>query len=84
MKSIVFALLMILTSGKVAVAACTPEDVQVKAQKFMDIAMVLAQKAPDRYAEVAQALQTELPELQKLEDLDGLCGFYDKWIEKMR
>lgn len=84
-KSLIFAILMLLGTGAFAGAAsCTPEDVQAKAQKFMDTAMLLAQKDPDTYAEVAQAMQTQLPELQTLHDLDGLCKFYEDWTAKMQ
>ena len=83
-KSFFLAMMIVLGSGILAEAGCTPEDVQAKSQKFMDIAMRLAQKDPDKYGEVAQAMQTQLPELQKLNDLDGLCKFYDEWTVKMQ
>ena len=83
-KSLFLAIMLMLGSGVLAKAGCTPEDVQSKSQKFMDIAMRLAQKDPDKYGEVAQAMQAQLPELQKLNDLDGLCKFYDEWTGKMQ
>ena len=83
-KSIFLVMTLLLMSGACAQAVCTPEDAQIKAWRFMDIAVQLAQKEPDRYAEVARAMQTELPELQKNGDHQGLCKFYDTWIEKMK
>jgi hypothetical protein len=46
--------------------------------------MALAQKDAQKYGEVAQAMQAQLPELQKMQDLDALCKFYDEWIAKMK
>ena len=83
-KSFLLAVLLVLGTGVFAKAACTAEEAQAKSQAFMNAAMELAQKDPEKYGEVAQAMQTELPELQKINDLDGLCKFYDDWTEKMK
>ena len=83
-RSILLALGMVLCPGVFGEAACTPEEVQAKAQEFMNAAIALAQKEPQRYQSVAQARQNELPELQKSDDLEKICNFYDTWIVKMK
>ena len=66
-----------------AIAECTAEEAQAKAQVFMNQAMELAQQDAKKYQEVPQAMLTQLPELQKINDLEGLCKFYDEWSKKM-
>ena len=83
-KSIHVVLVIILCSGGFAKAACTPEEAQVKAQAFMNAAIALAQKDPQRYQLAAQAMQNELPELQKANEMDKICNFYDEWLAKMK
>ena len=83
-KSILVALILVLCTGLFAEAACTPEEAQAKAQEFMNAAIALAQKEPQRYQVVAQALQNELPELQKANETDKICNFYDEWLAKMK
>ena len=83
-RCFLLAIALVLCWGGVARAACTPEDAQVKAQEFMNFAIALAQKDPQRYQAVAQAMRKELPELQKTDDVEKLCGFYDEWIAKMK
>ena len=75
---------MFLCSGAFAGAACSVEEAQAKATEFSNAAMALAQKDPNKYAEVAQAMQVQLPELQKANDIDALCKFYDEWTAKMK
>ena len=60
------------------------QEAQAKHQEFMNVAILLAQKDTQRYQAVAQAMQTELPELQKANDFEKLCAFYDEWIAKMK
>ena len=83
-KSILTALIFVLCTSIFAEAACTPEEAQAKAQDFMNAAIALAQKEPQRYQAVAQALQNELPELQKANEMDKICSFYDEWLAKMK
>ena len=83
-RSFALAVLFLLGSGVFASAACTPEEAQAKAQDFMNVAITLAQKDPQRYQAVAQAMQSELPELQKANDMEKLCAFYNDWIAKMK
>ena len=83
-KSLLVAAVYLLATVAVAKAACTPEEVQAKAQQFMELAIQLSQKEPQRYQEVVQAMQSQLPEFQKTNDLDGLCKFYDEWTAKIR
>ena len=83
-KSIYVAFVMMLCSGSFVKAACTPEEAQGKAQEFMNAAIALAQKDPQRYQLAAQAMQNELPELQKANEMDKLCNFYDEWLAKMK
>ena len=83
-KSVLAALAMLMLMGAFAKAACTPEEAQAKAQDFMNAAIALAQKDPQRYQAVAQAMQTQLPELQKANEMDKVCNFYDEWLAKMK
>ena len=83
-KSVLAALAMLMFMCASVEAACTPEEAQAKAQDFMNAAIALAQKEPQRYQVVAQAMQNELPELQKANDLDKICSFYDEWLAKMK
>jgi hypothetical protein len=83
-KGFALAVMLVLASGVVAHAACTAEEAQAKGQTFTNAAMALAQKDPQKYGEVAQAMQTQLPELQKMQDMDALCKFYDEWTAKMK
>ena len=83
-KSVVVALAILLHTAALAEAACTPEEAQAKHQEFMNAAILLAQKDTQRYQAVAQAMQTQLPELQKANDFEKLCAFYDQWIAKMK
>ena len=82
-KSLFLAIVLILATAAFTNAACTAEDAQAKAQVFMNKAMELAQKDAQKYQEVAEAMQTQLPELQKISDFEGLCKFYDEWMAKM-
>ncbi len=83
-KLLSLAAAIVLCSASFAGAACTVEEAQAKATEFSNAAMALAQKDPNKYAEVAQAMQTQLPELQKSNDLEKICAFYDEWTAKMK
>ena len=83
-KILSLAAVVLLCGGTFAGAACSVEEAQAKAVEFSNAAMAMAQKDPNKYAEVAQAMQTQLPELQKADDLDKICAFYDEWTAKMK
>ena len=76
--------ILLLVCGTAYAAGCTVEEAQAKHQAFMNAAVLFAQKEPAKYQEAARVMQTELPELQKLGDLDKLCGFYEEWTKKMQ
>ncbi|MDL2210447.1 hypothetical protein LJC26_06560 [Desulfovibrio sp. OttesenSCG-928-O18] len=82
----VLALTVMLTLGAVsyATAACTTEEAMAKAQAFQQAAMEAAQKNPQKYQEAVTAMQKDLPELQKANDLDKVCKFYDDWTAKLK
>jgi hypothetical protein len=85
MKKILLVVLCMVGCAGVSYAGCTQEELQGKAMEFSTKVSQLAQKNPQKYAEVAQAMQTQLPELQKnAADIDKLCAFYDEWIAKMK
>ena len=83
-KSFLLAVVFMLWTAISAQSACTAEEAQVKGQEFMNAALVLAQKDASRYQQVVVAMQTQLPELQKVNDFEGVCKFYDEWTEKMK
>ena len=83
-KILAFTIMMVLGSASYAGAACTVEEAQAKAQAFQQAARNAAQKAPQKYQEAMAAMQNELPELQKANNLDALCKFYDDWAEKLK
>ena len=82
----VAALTILLTLGasSYAVAACSVEEAQTKAQAFQQAAMAAAQKDPQKYQDAMTAMQKDLPELQKANNMDALCKFYDDWTAKLK
>lgn len=82
----VFAFTVLLTLGvsSYAVAACTVEEATAKAQEFQQVIMQAAQKDPQKYQDVMLAMQKDLPELQKANNMDAICNFYDEWTAKLK
>lgn len=83
-KVLVLAMAMVLGTAGYAFAGCSAQEAQEKGQAFSQAAMELAQKDPAKYAEVAQAMQNDLPGIQQTGDMDKLCKFYDDWTAKMK
>lgn len=83
-KSILIAVMLVLASVSYVGAACTAEEAQAKAQAFQQAAIAAAQKDPQKYQEAMTAMQKDVPELQKANNLDALCKFYDDWAEKLK
>ena len=79
--SLVLSAALLLGSFSLAVAACSPEEAQTKANAF---AQAIQEKDPANYATVMQELQPQLLELQQKQDLDALCKFYDEALEKLK
>ena len=88
MKKLIFAIFCVVAvAGLAGVshAGCTQEELQAKVQKFSTNVQSTAQKDPQKYQEVALAMQKDLPELQKnAQDMDKLCEFYDTWNAKLK
>lgn len=83
-KSILIAVMLVLASVSHVGAACTADEAQAKAQAFQQAAIAAAQKDPQKYQEAMTAMQKDVPELQKANNLDALCKFYDDWAEKLQ
>jgi hypothetical protein len=83
-KVLALSVVMFLGSIGIANAACTAQEAQDKAQAFQQAAMASAQKDPQKYQEAMTAMQKDLPELQKVNDMDALCKFYDDWTKKLK
>ena len=83
-KIIAFTALMILGTVSYASAECTVEDLQAKAQAFQEVAMAAAQKDAQKYQDAMTAMQKDLPELQKANNMDALCKFYDDLTAKLQ
>ena len=83
-KILALSVFLILGTAPYAGAACTVEDMQAKAQAFQQAAMNAAQKDPQKYQDAMTAMQKDLPELQKVNNMDALCKFYDDWTEKLK
>ena len=83
-KAIVLTALLTLGAFSHAAAACSVEEAQAKAQAFQQAAMTAAQKDPQKYQDAMAAMQKDLPELQKINDMDALCKFYDDWTAKLK
>ncbi len=67
-----------------AEAGCSPEEAQQKANAFAQTIQGVAQKDPEKYAKIMQELQPELLQLQQKQDLDALCVFYDKAMDRLK
>ena len=76
------ALALVLGFSSLAEAGCSPEEAQQKALAFSQVIQEESQKNPENYAKIMQELQPELLQLQQKQDLDALCVFYDKAMER--
>ena len=78
------ALALTLGFSSFAEAGCSPEEAQQKANAFAQTNQDVAQKDPEKYAKAMQELQPELLQLQQKQDLDALCVFYDKAMDRLK
>ena len=83
-KTLVLAIMMVLGAASYVGAACTAEEAQAKAQAFQQAAMAAAQKDAKKYQDAMTSMQKDLPELQKANNMDAICKFYDEWTEKLK
>lgn len=83
-KAIILSSLLTFGAFSYAAAACTVEEAQAKAMEFQQAIMTAAQSNPQKYQDAMLAMQKDLPELQKINDMDALCKFYDEWSEKLK
>jgi hypothetical protein len=83
-KVVFLGALLVLLGGGYAGAACSPEEATAKQAAFQQAMLDVAQKDQQKYTEAMQAIQAELPELQKAQNIDALCDFYDRQIERMK
>jgi hypothetical protein len=77
-------MMMLLGSAASAGAACTQLELLAKAQDFQQTYAAAAQKDPQKTQEATLAMQKDLPELQKANDVEALCKFYDDWTKKLK
>ncbi|CAK7029331.1 MAG: hypothetical protein DELT_02715 [Desulfovibrio sp.] len=82
-KVAAFTALLVLGITSYA-TACTQEEAVAKAQEFQQVIMQAAQKDPQKYQEVVNAMQKDLPALQQANNLDAMCKFYDDWTAKLK
>lgn len=78
------ALALTLGFSSFAEAGCSPEEAQQKGNAFAQTIQDVAQKDPEKYAKAMQELQPELLQLQQKQDLDALCVFYDKAMDRLK
>ena len=78
------ALALTLGFSSFAEAGCSSEEAQQKANAFAQTIQDVAQKDPEKYAKAMQELQPELLQLQQKQDLDALCVFYDKAMDRLK
>ena len=78
------ALALTLGFSSLAEAGCSPEEAQQKANAFAQTIQEVSQKDPETYAKVMQELQPELLQLQQKQDLDALCVYYDKALDRLK
>ena len=73
--------------GGSALAACTPDEAQAKADAVSKRIAEVAPKDPAKAVAVAQELGVRIPEFQnnpKGYDIEGLCKFYDEMMGKLQ
>lgn len=75
---------VVLGCAGMAQAGCDANEAQQKALQFSQILQEKGQKDPQGYAQAMQELQPELLKIQQSQDLDALCIFYDKAIERLK
>ena len=51
---------------------------------FAQTIQEVSQKDPEKYAKAMQELQPELLQLQQKQDMDALCVFYDKAMDRLK
>lgn len=78
------ALALTLVFSTLAEAGCSAEEAQQKANAFAQTIQEVSQKDPEKYAKVMQELQPELLQLQQKQDMDALCVFYDKAMDRLK
>lgn len=70
------AALFVLTTGTAALADCTTDDLQQKAQTFAVKLAALAQKNAQKAQEISAKVQAEAPQVK---NPDEACKKYDEW-----
>ena len=78
------ALALMLGFSSLAEAGCSAEEAQQKANTFAQTIQEVSQKDPEKYAKLMQELQPELLQLQQKQDMDALCVFYDKAMDRLK
>ncbi len=78
------ALALMLGFASLAEAGCSAQEAQQKANEFAQTIQEVSQKDPEKYAKVMQELQPELLQLQQKQDMDALCVFYDKAMDRLK
>ena len=78
------ALALTLGFASFAEAGCSAEEAQQKANAFAQTIQEVSQKDPEKYAKAMQELQPELLQLQQKQDMDALCVFYDKAMDRLK
>ena len=78
------AMAQTLGMAGLAQAGGTAEEAQQKATAFAQTIQEVSQKDPEKYAKVMQELQPELLQLQQKQDMDALCVFYDKAMDRLK
>jgi hypothetical protein len=73
--------------GGTALAACTADEAQAKADQVSKRIAEVAPNDPAKAVAVAQELGVRIPEFQnnpKGYDIEALCKFYDEMLEKLK
>ena len=78
------AILGVIAAAPLAKAECSLEELGEKEKVFTELAVNLKHKAPVELSSDIEAMQQDIAELQKADNLDALCRFYDSWIEKLK
>ena len=78
------ALALTLGFSTLAEAGCSAEEAQQKANAFAQTIQEVSQKDPEIYAKVRQERQPVLLPLQQKQDMDALCVFYDKAMDRLK
>lgn len=70
---------MVMLGAGSSFAACTQEELQVKAMTVSTQIQALAQKDPAKFQQVIADFQQKSTELQA--NMEALCQYYDEMIE---